>query len=976
MKQTIILLFIYNFCWGQYDVPITLYSQFNGKYDYTIIGNTHNEFDNWQNPPPQCQMLNQSSAMLNLQPNQTVVAAYLYWSGIGNGSQQPNPMLNMAVMTPDQTFITDINPPISPLLYFTNFKDITSLIQTNGNVNYSFSSYDLNVLLPDYCSNNIYYSGWNIIIVYEDMTLPNKQLNIYNGLRYVGYDNINNINFTIDNLNVVDSQNAKMTYITYNGSPNLFFNESITFNGSVLSNSLNPPDNPFNGTNSFTGSTTNWNQDIDTYDVSTYIDIGDTEANIVINSVLIRTVQTLVTSIRSELSDATVQINQVTGQGVCGNRDLLVNYTISNTNSNAVLPANVNVSLYADATFLQTVVTPTPIAVGGSLNLLTTVNIPISIPDNFTLKVVVDNNSSNISQIPESNEANNEADLAISLTPTTLITPTFTQVNPICNGQTLNNLPTTSTNGITGTWSPSINNLATTSYTFTPNAGQCATQTTITIVVNPNVIPNFTPINPICTGQTLNNLTTTSTNGITGSWSPSINNLATTMYTFTPNAGQCATTTTMTIVVNPNVVPTFTPINPICAGQTLNSLPTTSTNGITGTWSPSINNLATTTYTFTPNAGQCATQTTMTIVVNPNVVPTFTPINPICTGQILNNLPTTSTNGITGSWSPSINNLAATTYTFTPSAGQCATTTTMTIVVNPNVVPTFTPINPICAGQTLNNLPTTSTNGITGNWSPSINNSATTSYTFSPNAGQCATQTTMTIVINQTSNPDFEDVTICSSDTNFTLNNQSPNGINGTWSPAIIDLLNSSTYTFSPNSNECSTSQTITVVVVQNQLLDFSYTITNSLLENTVISITPNINGDFLYQLDNGTLQNISFFENVSSGNHTITVYDQNICENSITKNIQLIKFPKYFTPNNDGYNDVWTIQESDYFKIKSLNIFDRFGKLLKVITSNSSGWNGFYNDKMMPSDDYWFVLKYNENGVEKEFKSHFSLKR
>ncbi len=58
----------------------------------------------------------------------------------------------------------------------------------------------------------------------------------------------------------------------------------------------------------------------------------------------------------------------------------------------------------------------------------------------------------------------------------------------------------------------------------------------------------------------------------------------------------------------------------------LSALPTTSNNGITGTWAPALNNTATTTYTFTPTAGQCATTTTLTITVNPNVTPTFTAV--------------------------------------------------------------------------------------------------------------------------------------------------------------------------------------------------------------------------------------------------------------------------------------------------------------------------------------------------------------
>ena len=122
-----------------------------------------------------------------------------------------------------------------------------------------------------------------------------------------------------------------------------------------MSNTLNPPNNPFNSTNSFTGSTTNWHQDIDTFDISSFINVGDTQANIVFKSFYYRFVQTLVTSIRSELPDATVALSQVSGQEVCNNRNLLVNCTVKNTNSNAVLPVNVPVSFYADNVFLSTV---------------------------------------------------------------------------------------------------------------------------------------------------------------------------------------------------------------------------------------------------------------------------------------------------------------------------------------------------------------------------------------------------------------------------------------------------------------------------------------------------------------------------------------------------------------------------------------------------------------------------------------------
>ena len=269
-----------------------------------------------------------------------------------------------------------------------------------------------------------------------------------------------------------------------------------------------------------------------------------------------------------------------------------------------------------------------------------------------------------------------------SITVTSAIIPTFNSVGPFCNGSVVPSLPTTSTNGITGGWSPSINNTTTTTYTFTPTAGQCATTAQLTIAINPNVTPNFSVVGPFCSGATILALPTTSINNITGTWTPAINNTTTTTYTFTPTAGQCATTAQLTITINPNVTPTFSAVGPYCNGASIPALPTTSSNNITGTWTPAINNTATTTYTFTPTAGQCATTAQLTITITPNVIPAFAAVGPFCSGSTIPALPTISTNNINGSWSPVINNSTTTSYTFTPSVGVCATTAQLTITIN------------------------------------------------------------------------------------------------------------------------------------------------------------------------------------------------------------------------------------------------------------------------------------------------------
>lgn len=424
------------------------------------------------------------------------------------------------------------------------------------------------------------------------------------------------------------------------------------------------------------------------------------------------------------------------------------------------------------------------------------------------------------------------------------VTPTFTQLGPYCNGATPGTLPLNSTNGINGTWNPATVNTAavgSTTYTFTPTAGQCAIATTMDIVVNAIVIPTFTQLGPYCVGATPGTLPTTSTNGISGTWNPTIVSTTTagsTTYTFTPTVvpGQCTTTTTMSIVVNSNTVPTFTQLGPYCPGSTPDLLPVTSTNGIAGTWNPATINTATsgtTVYTFTPTPvpGQCYASTTMSIIVHTLATPSFAVFGPYCEGATPAVLPTTSNNGITGTWNPTAINtsiIGPTTYTFTPTAGVCASVKQINITVNANTVPAFTQLGPYCTGATPGSLPTTSTNGINGTWNPATISTATvgsTTYTFTPNAGLCATTATMSITVNPVVTPAFTQLgPYCVGATPGILPTTSNNGVSGTWNPATISTATAgnTTYTFTPTAGQCANTATMTITINANTMPTFT----------------------------------------------------------------------------------------------------------------------------------------------------------
>jgi gliding motility-associated-like protein len=178
----------------------------------------------------------------------------------------------------------------------------------------------------------------------------------------------------------------------------------------------------------------------------------------------------------------------------------------------------------------------------------------------------------------------------------------------------------------------------------------------------------------------------------------------------------------MDITVTPEVTPTFTQIAPFCEGTTAPTLPTTSTNGIAGTWNPAtVDNTTSGTYTFTPGAGGCTTTETMDITVTPETTPTFNAIAAFCEGTTAPTLPTVSTNGIAGTWNPAtVDNTTSGTYTFTPDAGECATTQTMDITVNSPPTLSIDPVADLCASDNSVSLSaspaggTFSGNGVTG----------------------------------------------------------------------------------------------------------------------------------------------------------------------------------------------------------------------------------------------------------------------
>ncbi|MEO1262711.1 MAG: gliding motility-associated C-terminal domain-containing protein [Bacteroidota bacterium] len=441
--------------------------------------------------------------------------------------------------------------------------------------------------------------------------------------------------------------------------------------------------------------------------------------------------------------------------------------------------------------------------------------------------------------------------------PTGCFPSTFTQIDPLCENDPAVNLPTTSNNGVNGSWNPPTINPAgqggsTITAIFTPDPGQCVGGTSeMDIEINSSITPTFTQIDPLCESDPPVPLSSTSNNGVTGSWDvgtsfdPSGQGGNTVTITFTPDPGLCASIQTMDINVLNDDIPLFTQIDPLCESDPPVNLPAISNNGFTGSWDvgatfdPSGQGGNIVTITFNPDPGQCADMQTMDIVVDDQVTPSFTPIGPLCESDPPVALPANSNNGVPGSWDvgttfdPAGQGGTVQTITFTPAPNTCALSATMDITVEEQLIPDFTQIGPLCEDDPPVLLPDISNNGVAGTWDvgttfdPSGQGGSVATINFTPNPGQCASGQSMQITVEFLEIPSFTPIgNVCEGDPPIPLPSVSNNGVAGTWDVGTsFDPAgqggNLVTLTFTPDASECAITQTMDVLVFEEETPTF-----------------------------------------------------------------------------------------------------------------------------------------------------------
>lgn len=277
--------------------------------------------------------------------------------------------------------------------------------------------------------------------------------------------------------------------------------------------------------------------------------------------------------------------------------------------------------------------------------------------------------------------------------------------------------------------------------------------------------------------------------------------------------------------------------------------------------------------------------------------------------------------------------------------------------------------------------------------------SSQTIYVFAtaPNNTACFDQKSFTITINPLSDIQIPDGVICVdfengnlisphlfqtglNTTNYTVSwylNQTLMGVGNSYlatQEGVYDVI--ITNNFPDNGTNCGYNNTTAVVTKSSKATGF-LTVIDDFFDSISIYVTVTGGfGDYVFQLDNNPIQQSPDFHNVDSGQHTIKIIDTKGDCGTTELIANVLKYPKFFTPNDDGYNDYWNISDLSNQTEATIFIYDRYGKLLKQISPSGLGWDGRYNNNQMPATDYWFEVQYLKNQKPTVFKSHFSIKR
>ncbi len=263
---------------------------------------------------------------------------------------------------------------------------------------------------------------------------------------------------------------------------------------------------------------------------------------------------------------------------------------------------------------------------------------------------------------------------------------------------------------------------------------------------------------------------------------------------------------------------------------------------------------------------------------------------------------------------------------------------------------------------------------------------------YNPINPTCKITKTLPFIVNPVPVIELQTSTlVCSNDpTFFTLldagitNGTATSNYTYIWSKDGVVIPTATSYTLNVNAEGIYTVKVVnnlgcfrvrTITVIASDAAHFNMPTIMDLSDNNTVIINVTGLGNYVFSLDYpNAYQTINIFTDVPPGVHTVYVKDLDGCGTS-SQIIEVIGIPKFFTPNDDGFNDTWNVQGLTTTKNynTTIYIFDRYGKLLKELSPISKGWDGTFNGEPLPTDDYWYTI-YFEDG--RTSKGHFTLKR
>lgn len=357
---------------------------------------------------------------------------------------------------------------------------------------------------------------------------------------------------------------------------------------------------------------------------------------------------------------------------------------------------------------------------------------------------------------------------------------------------------------------------------------------------------------------------------------------------------------------------------------------------------------------------------------------------------------------------PNLN--TTTTYYATVSVGGCTNLPRTPVTVTVNQKPTITNITEdiICSGSA--NLAANASEGdvywydASGTLLKKGNNfttpvlTTTTSYFVEANISNCVSSTRTEIIATVDNTvPKFNvaqnEYALCADIGEVELKVNPQGNYKYVWKREgvvvsgdleTLKVNTSGTYTVSAISSAGCQSNEETIMVIDSE----KATITNKDVEikddsenNSIRVINANLgSGDYEFSLDDefGVYKDEGFFQNIPTGIHTLFIKDKRGCGTE-KYNFSILQYPKFFTPNEDGKNDLWKIDgfDKNVFTVSDIYIYNRYGMLIYKIDVGSDGWNGKYQGKDLPSNTYWFRVNLTDtNNRQIEKVGNFSLIR